>query len=46
MPDLPVVHIRLRLADRTPAELEMLIDEKFDDICAAVVQPEPLRRRP
>ena len=39
MPDLPVVLIVQRLADRTMVELEDLVDEAFDAMCAALTSP-------
>ena len=39
MPDLPVVLIVQRLADRTMADLEDLVDEAFDAMCAAMTSP-------
>jgi hypothetical protein len=38
MPELPVVLIAERLADRTMAELEALIDQAFRALCAALVE--------
>lgn len=41
MPEIPVVHIRERLADRTMDELRELVDDALEDIVAAVVIKAP-----
>jgi hypothetical protein len=37
MPDLPIVLIMQRLADRTQDELGALIDHAFESMCAALL---------
>jgi hypothetical protein len=41
MPDLPVVLIVQRLADRSMDELETLVDEAFDAMCVALTGSVP-----
>ena len=41
LPDLPVVLIVQRLADRSMAELEELVDQAFDAMCAALTTTVP-----
>jgi hypothetical protein len=41
LPSLPIVHIPQRLADRSWEELEGLVDDAIDDICAAVTVASP-----
>jgi hypothetical protein len=42
MPDLPVMLIVQRLADRSMSELEELVDEAFDAMCAALTSARPV----